>query len=297
MNQNFNIDPWIPCINCHAPMTVNNLLFDNYYFNIDIICPTCRKKIDFTSQLEKCIDLNFMNNNMFQLLGLSSKILRILIKPEERKTINFEVFGIPKGSRIVYINYTSQNGIGHPIQIHGNTPYIDLPQNEVTLYPLPFPNAEKKDLDVSIFIMWSEHKNTEIKYLIDGFHYYNIDKYDEMIIPLNIAIESYITNILFQHFENIWNTKVADRLIKKFEYSYILNSILDDLSDVNDWIKLSKDTRKDLINLLELRNQLAHSGKLKNPISKEDANQILKSVILAYHFCRIINQTINKKES
>jgi len=293
MRKHFNIDPWIPCINCNAPMTVNNGLFDNYYFNTETICLNCNKEIDFILQLERSIDLNLMNNNMFQLLGLPSKIFNVTIKQEERKKIKFNCFGIPLDSRIVYINYTSQNGNGQPVQIHGNTPYVDLPQNEVTLYPLPFPSSGKGELEVLVFIMWSENTDTIIKYLIDGFNQYNLGKYDEMIIPLNIAIESYLTNIIFKHFEDTWDTKIANRLIEKLEYNYILNNILADLTSVNKWIKISKELRKDLTTLLQLRNQIAHSGQTKKAISKEDANQILKSVILAYHFCRIVNQELS----
>lgn len=292
MEKHFDIDPWIPCINCNAPMIINDTLFDNYYSNIDIVCSNCNKKINFILQLERSIDLNLMNNNMFQLLGLPSKIFNIKIQPRERKNIKFIELGIPIDSRIVYINYTSQNGNGHAIQIHGNIPYYDFPQNEVVLYPLPFNQSEESELEVSIFVMWSDNKDTVIKYLIDGFHYYNINKYNEMIIPLNIAIESYITNTLFKYFEKIMNTKVSDRLIYKLEYSYILNKMLDDLVDSNGWIKLSKDIRKNLNTLLELRNQLAHSGKVNDEITKEKANEILKSVILTYHFCRIINSSI-----
>lgn len=292
MEKHFDIDPWIPCINCNAPMIINDTLFDNYYNNIDIVCSNCNTKIDFILQLERSINLNFMNNNMFQLIGLPSKIFNIKIQPRERKNIKFNELGISIDSRIVYINYTSQNGNAHAIQIHGNIPYYDFPQNEVVLYPLPFNQSEESELEVSIFVMWSDNKDTVIKYLIDGFHYYNINKYNEMIIPLNIAIESYITNTLFKYFEKIMNTKVSDRLIYKLEYSYILNKMLDDLADSNGWIKLSKDIRKNLNTLLELRNQLAHSGKVNDEITKEKANEILKSVILTYHFCRIINSSI-----
>lgn len=292
MIKHFDIDPWIPCINCNAPMLINDALFDSYYNNIDIVCSKCNKKVDFILQLKKSIDLNLMNTNMFQLLGLPSKILNIKIQPRERKNIKFDELGIPTDSRIVYINYTSQNGNGHVVQIHGNIPYYDFPQNEVALYPLSFKESEESELEISIFVIWSDNKDTVIKYLIDGFHYYNIDKYNEMIIPLNIAIESYITNTLFKYFEKIMNTKISDKLINKLEYSYILNKILDDLTDLNDWIKLPKDIRKNLITLLELRNQLAHSGKVNDEITKEKANEILYSVILTYHFCRIINLSI-----
>ena len=119
-------------------------------------------------------------------------------------------------------------------------PYIDFPQKEVALYPLPFPNNLKGESEILISIMWSEHKNTEIKYLIDGFHQYNLNKYDEMIIPLNIAIESYITNILFKHFKKIWDTNVAKRLITTLDYSYIINKLLEDLASSNNWIKIPK---------------------------------------------------------
>lgn len=293
MQKHFNVDPWMPCIKCNAPMTVNNSLFDNFYFDKDITCPSCSNNIDFSAQLEKSIDLNFMNNNTYQLLGLPSKGITIKIKSEERKIIKFSDYGIPEDSRIVFINYTSQNGVAHPVQIHGNMPYIDFPQKEVALYPLPFPNSLKEESEVLIYIMWSENKNTEIKYLIDGFHQYNLNKYDEMIIPLNIAIESYITNIIFKHFEKIWDTNVAKRLIKPLDYSYIINNLLKDLASANNWIEISKDLRKDLTNLFELRNQVAHSGKTDKIIEKNDANKIVKSVLLAYHYSRIINETID----
>lgn len=292
---NFELAPWMPCVNCNAPMIVQNTLFDSYYEQEDIVCNECNKKIDFDEQIEKAIDLNLMNNNTFQLLGLPSKIFKIIIKPEERKTLKFSAFGIPEDARIVYVNYTPQNGNGFPVQIHGNTPYIDFPQQEVTLFPLSFPGETKGDLEVSLFIMWSENKETEVKYLIDGFHQYNISKYEDMIIPLNIALESYITNTLFRYFEQTWNSKVANRLIKKLEYSYIVNSILEDMAEVNGWIKISKQLRKKLTALLELRNQIAHTGKSDSPIDKNLANDIIKTVVLAYHYCRLINQAIEEE--
>jgi len=241
MKNKFDIDPWIPCSLCKAPMLVTNELFDKFFNNEKFRCIRCMNNIDIEEQIEYAIELNLMNNGLYHLLGLPSKIYTVILQKEKSKTINFSDFGIPEEAIIVYINYTTQNTDVSTVQVHGNVPYVNLPQKEVTLYPIPMSEKVENEIETSIMIMWSDNKDVEIKYLLDAINYFNMQKYDEMIIPLNIAIEAYITSVLFRHFQIVWNDKVASRLINSLDYSYILKKLLPDLVYANSWIELSKD--------------------------------------------------------
>ena len=152
--------------------------------------------------LLKAIDLN-MFNATFDLLGLPSKIFTIELVKNERKHIDFRDFGIPEGSRIVFLNYTPSGGL-FPVQLHGNEPREALPQNEVVLYGVPSPDFAGDKVDVNVYVKWSDHNDVVIKYLIDGIHQFNSEQYEEMVIPLNIAVETSISNMVYQHVKSTW---------------------------------------------------------------------------------------------
>lgn len=281
---NDKVAPWVPCLECNVPLEVNNSLFDSF-FKSNFLCFKCHSPIEIEPLIKRAIHMNRMMNGVFNLLGLSSKRIKFTLDKNKVTVLNFTDNGIPEDSRIVWINYTTQGGGLCAVQIHGNTPFMSLPQKEVALYPVPIGEAKEKS-EVIAFVMWSEDDESYMKYLIDAINHYNHKSYTECITPLNIAIETLLKNVLFKHFSDVWDSKVANRMMNTLDYGYILNKLYPDMIEANRWIVLPKNVRKNLTNLLEYRNQIVHSGKLEKSIDKDELVDIMTSVFIAYHFCR-----------
>lgn len=280
------LSPWVPCLNCNVPLYVDNSLFDSFFSQDSYECYKCHCSIDVEPLIKRAIDMNFMNNGVFNLLGLPSKLIPFTLKQNQVTILNFIDHGLPKDAQIVWINYTSQGGDLVPIQMHGNTPFTAFPKNEVAIYPAAFGKQKESESKAIAFIMWSEHEEAHISFIIDAIDHYNHGRYPESITPLNIAIETLLKNVLFNHFSETWSEKVAERMMGALDYGFILNKLLPDLIEANAWIALPKEIRKNLTNLLEYRNQIVHSGELKKELEKSELVNIMTSVLLAYHFCR-----------
>ena len=291
-----NVKPWVICPKCNAPLTVENKDYENYFNNEIKICDRCNEQIDWWLTILKTIKINLMSNQVFSTLGLPSKIITIKIKANEKIKLKFADHDIPTTARILYVNYTPQGGSLFPIEIHGNIPYRRSPLNEITLFPVPISNDVDvlDSTEVSVFVTWINEQTEEapLLNLVDAFEAYSLKNYTDPIVPANIAVEFKINYILTEILTRVINKrkKVDDFLTSAATYSYQLNIILPLITNLKNIPPLSKDIIGLLDRLRRLRNQIAHTGKTENEITKNDIAELLSAAVFGYYYTLFIEK-------
>lgn len=130
----YNVDPWAPCVSCHAPLTVPETFAADYFQGIQSQCSDCKSAIDWWSILVQSLTLPFTS---YASLGAHSQIITLDLEPEKRVRVSFKDHGVPADALILDINYTPQGGTLFPVELLGSRPQRSVIPSEVTLWPVP----------------------------------------------------------------------------------------------------------------------------------------------------------------
>lgn len=196
-------------------------------------------------------------------VGVRQTFGQIELIPGITKELVFSECGIPKGSRILYLNYTPMGSPGvFPVELHGTTPSRTVPQEMVRLWPRELQKDPSKT-QVSVLIAWvpEEHASGGWKHLVEAFDAVSDGRYSEAIIPANVAVESHLYGLLLDVFAQSTSLGQARQLLRS-AYYHQLNSLLPHLTSVANAPPLRNEIVDGLNELLQLRNQLAHQGRL-----------------------------------
>lgn len=288
-----NFAKGLKCPNCTFPMIqINTTQLIHYLTDQPEPCPACNKNFNLYEILSKCIEENFFLNDIFTFVDAKTTIITTTLKPAPNSTttINFAEHGIPNGSRILQINYTSGLGGLFPVEWHGNTPSRLTPKNSVTLYAAHIGDGAASDTQLNIMITWIESGSLEdasIKSLADAFQEYSIEDFGACIVPANTAIEF----DAMQYIETALEEVSTKNNIKEFfrgGVSYVpsLKIIIPLLAKTKNFPMMPEQLLTPLLKLATLRNQIAHTGKTKEFLSKEQVAKCLTSVILGKWYLR-----------
>ena len=291
-----NISPWIPCTNCNAPIIVENTFIYNYFNNKPILCTNCGFSLNWFKAVNQAIRKNFMLNQAFSVLEANTKIIEIYLKQGTRTCINFLDNGIPKESRILYINYTPQGGNLYPLEIHGNVPHRRILTEEIWLYPASSSNNQTtSETKVNVMISWIENSEDEIEFIniVDAFEAYSNNQYLDSVVPANVAVESALAKLLNTFISNYVSNKHTDNFLKDAAtYSYQLNVVLPLIVKLKNLPVLPDNIRGNLNNLRDYRNQIAHTGKTKDVLTKENIADALCAALFGLKYISYIHDKL-----
>lgn len=253
-------------------------------------CPHCNTHLNLFNIISNCIEENFFFTDVFEFVNANTSIIQFTLKPASVITITFEEYGIPKGSRILQINYTPEMGGLYPLEWHGNTPFRLAPRDFVTLYPAQFCDSTPSDTKVNMMITWIESGSLEdasLRSLVDAFQEYSLQDFDTCIVPANTAIEF----DTMQYIENALEAVSSKNNIKEFfkgGVSYVpsLKIVIPLIAKTKNFPTMPEQLLTSLVTLASLRNQIAHTGKTKAPLSKEQVAKCLSGVILGKWYIR-----------
>ncbi len=286
-----NIAPWVPCTNCSAPIMVESVYIEKYFKAEPISCPNCKSEIDWWVTIQQSIREKKLNL-AFSILEAKTNLINLQLVPEQRTRVKLSENGIPPDARVLYMNYTPQEGGLFPIEIHGNVPHRRIIGDEIWVYPIPISNNNSvSTTKVSVMITWVKHSLNEISLLniTDAFEAYSINQYQDSIIPANVAVESALSKLLSKYISDIVSKKGTDNFLKNTAtYSSQLNIVLP-LIVATKGLTLLPDNIRGLLNRLrDLRNQIAHEGNTKNELTKTDTADILCAALFGLKYIALI---------
>lgn len=253
-----------PCSECKAySFSITDRLFEDYFFNIELICPKCSAKLNLWDLLHRHFEWNF-SSYLYSVVGANNTWAEFKMKPNEIFVLDLEKIGIDDKAKILTVGYTPQGDGIMPLEIHGNQPIRHFIPNKIYLYGKPF-GEPKEEVRVVVAIDWVENdsENALWQNLIEAVEAFSVNKFSSAIIPANVAVESRLTPIISKYLEEIVSKKrVESFLTQGATYSHQLNILLPLLAKVHNFPILSDFIRGNLNALRGFRNELAHKGKL-----------------------------------
>ncbi len=241
---------------------------------------------------------NFMGNQVFAPIGAKSTIFKIALKSGERTQYNFADFDIPENARVLYINYTPIMSPGGscliPLEVHGNVSTRRFIGDQMTLFPMPIGDTDLNiETQVNVLVTWIDHTINDDAWLslVDAFVAYEAERYDELIIPANVAVESKLSRVLASYLKEFTDKKSIDTFLNNAAtYNYQLNVIVPLITSLSGLTKMPKEILNILNKLRKFRNKIAHNGKLEERVSRNDAAEILCAALFGFYYVRLIEK-------
>lgn len=284
LQQLHNISLGLKCPSCNIPLgELDRKKFLSYLNKINPSCEQCKNEYNFFSVISRCINENFFMNDVFYFVGAKKSFFETTLSPTKPTTLKFSDFDIPKGSRVLHINYTPQNQGLFPLEFHGNSPYRGAPRDSVVLYPAKF-EENAKTTKLNIMITWIDDKSLEdasLKSLVDALEEYSRDEYTTSIVPANTSIEFDVIRYAEEALENISSKKNVKEFFKSgIGYVPTLKILIPLISQTKNFPPMPQNMLDSLVQLASFRNQIAHTGKTKTPLTKEIVASNLAAVVL-----------------
>lgn len=288
-----NLALGLRCATCNTPMgTITHEQFMKYLIAEAVACQKCKAAIDVFGVIEQCIEENFFFNDVFAFVGAKRSLFTFQLDLKSSTTLTFSDYGIPKGARILHINYTPQNGGLFPLEFHGNSPYRGAPRDSVVLYPAKFPHDGAAATAVSVMVTWIESGSLEdvsLKSLVDAFEEYSREELVTSIVPANTSIEFDV----MRYAESVLESISSQNSVKEFfnsgvSYVPTLKVLIPLLAARKSFPTMPKNLLSSLVELASVRNQIAHTGYPKVALSKKVLSKYLAGVVIGKWYVSIL---------
>ncbi|MGU5794637.1 hypothetical protein ACV1DW_17575 [Aeromonas hydrophila] len=291
MDIKFSKRAW--CTNCDCPIHVLDEHVVKYFRNEELKCYKCDSTLNLWKVISNIFDVNFFHSDVFSFVGSNTSTFTVKLVKDTISTVTFSDYGIPKGSRILHINYTA-SGVLHPLERHGNSPFRGMPSDSISLSPIQFLEDDgETDNEVYIRVTWVESgtaNENSLETLVNAFEEYSHGRLPLAIVPANTAIEFSVLQYAESVISSFSSNSSARELFKTLSYVPTLKNIIPLICALKSKEAMPNEVMNKLVFLASLRNQIAHTGKTKNKISKKEISECLAAVILGIRYIRYLQE-------
>lgn len=284
------IPPWIRCSKCSTGISFDPEQILDYFASTQLHCRECNSSWDWWSIACMEVEDNHLGNQAFAFLGARTAIFKLTLREGQRVVYRFRDFGVPDNANVLYVNYTPDGGGLFPMELHGNVSKPKIFSNEIGLFPVPFDNRKViGDTEVTVMVSWvpPSPDDDSFQSLVAAFEAYSNGRYQSMIVPANVTIESALSRLLTRYLKHVVSKKYAEDFLENAAtYGHQLNVILPVITNLQNLPHLPNPVRGSLNDLRNYRNQLAHSGVLKEKLTKKTTARLLCGSLFGLHYVR-----------
>lgn len=286
------------CTECNCPIvSCFNQGFLAYLQGGISLCSHCGKPLDIFDIVRGCIEENFFCNDVFAFTKAKKSVFTILLSCKESTLLTFEEYGIPKGSRILHVNYTSQGEGLFPLECHGNSPYRGTPRDAVVLYPANFGEGSASSVNVNVMVTWIESgslEDTSLKSLVDAFEEYSRGEFLTTIVPAHTAIEFDVMRYAKAALEKVSSKNNVKEFFRSgVSYVPTLKVLMPLLAKLNGFPEMPEDLLNSLVQLASLRNKIAHTGRTDISLTKKVTAACLTGTVLGKWYMSELSRTLS----
>lgn len=287
-----DLPPSVPCPHCHSVVQIDEKHFEAYFKGATTACPKCARPFDWWTMILQMVKEQW---SLLQLSPVGARLtfFQITLRPGESTTVNLGDHEIPSDAKILNVGYTPQGGGLFPLEIHGNMPQRHIIPSTFRLYSMPLGPGPHTETTVAVVVSWvpSIPEDYSWRNLLDAFEAYSVGRYQSMIIPANVAVESTLYTTLAAYLDQfVPSENVSSFLEDGATYDHQLNVVLPTLVSIRGLPPLPVHIRGLLNRLKRLRNQMAHKGRLKKHLETEEAAECLCSALFGFVYIRIVGR-------
>lgn len=284
------------------PVYASNIV--EYFNNVEVQCPSCRKRLDWWQVAHHAIEENFMGNQALSFVGARTAVFTLHLREGKRTTYRFSEHGVAPGAKVLYVNYTPNAPGGNalfPLEWHGNVPTRRFWTDEVVLHPVPVTEGEPpEDTTVAVMVTWVPHGAADESWqsLFDAFEAFVVERYASVVVPANVAVESSLLRLMTAYLDRfVGKKKSADFLSNAATYGHQMNVLLPVFAAVNGLPRLPTHIAGSLNRLRSLRNDLAHGGATDVPLDRKGAAEILAAALFGFHYVRYLHHQLSPNDA
>ena len=288
--------PHVPCPNCkQSVFAVDAANLYSYFQAAPICCEKCNRPVDWWTLLLKHAELR-IPFYLYGLVGAYTTLFVLRMKPNEITPLDLADIGVPADAHILNMNYTP-NGPGlFPIEVHGNAPIRHFAPHKLQLFGLPF-GEPATSTPVAISVSWVQtvHGEESWQNLVQALEAYSINKFDSAIVPANVAVESRLASLLQEYYSRFASqNRIEDFLTNRATYSYQLNVLLPVMTHYLNFPNLPNHIVAELNKLRNMRNNIAHKGKLAKRLDKSDCARLVCASIFGFGFVELLEKQLRE---
>lgn len=149
--------------------------------------------------------------------------------------------------------------------------------------------APSKGLNYSFSWVPGDDANASLGQLVAAFEAYSRDDFDDMVFAANVGVESSFRSVLDLCLVHFFDSKKRKEFMRN-DYSQQLRFWIPIFASIVGAPRLPDAIVRDLCELMELRNQVGHLGRMRTGIERERAAKLLSSAALGYHYTRLLER-------
>lgn len=285
--------PTFGCPKCKYSLHISPETFDLHFNGKPLICGKCHEEFKLWDVILNAVRGRFMGS-WFGVLGAKSLIFRtkLFLNTETRLNLYKEV-GLPTNAVILDLNVT-----GHSMfctEMHSNSRRHRNRGGKLQLFGFQtYTSKHTVDLKETLVdgcVTWIESSAADTAWnnLVSAFDAYADDDFAQAVIPANVAVEAK----LFPFIERALNGLASKERIRSFlsdaaTYGHQLNILLPLIVRENKLPAFDPVIIGLLNKLRDARNSLAHTGKSKLPLDRNQTAELLTAALFGFRYIDLL---------
>jgi hypothetical protein len=250
---------------------------------------------DLWGTLLSAAEANFMLTGAFSLIGSTTTAHSAKLAREQVIEIKLRDLGIPETAHVLSINTTAAGSL-IPLRWHGNV-LDEHPPGILTLYGAAYGDEMRQSGEVSVAITWLATSEGDIasENLVTATRAYAAEHYAAIVVPANVAVEASLGAAMALWAQGFaGKARVDDFLSGAATYSHQLNILTAVVCHATGMPSMDAGLRGLLNRLRSLRNDVAHRGATSEPLSKQQAAELLTAAVFGVHYARLLLNSVQQ---
>jgi hypothetical protein len=238
-----------------------------------------------------CHSNPFIRDKASLFVGYKTKIFSVFVVPGGTTEINFHDHGVPQGSPILRLNYTSTDAAVHPVELHSNDVPLRRRRGNASVYGKssnpPVGGVAQPPVKVHVYVVFTGASADEYAQagLASAFAALAVDELVEMVIPAIMAVEFSCKRLINDLRAALsLNTKgIKDKnLLQDIVARHIAAAV--------SVPELDSDILEKVARLWGQRDNVAHKGHLYQPYDHTNAEPQLAASVFAFRYCQLLRR-------
>lgn len=290
-------EPFVVCPLCGNGAGSGLGLLDGFFHGKALVCDACGRTSDAWHAYVATINhpVSFLHDTAAFFVGFKTAVFNFFLSPGQITELNFGNYGVAPGSRLIRLNYTPQGKGVLPVELHGNDAIIRRARDQVNIYGLPMTGADAFAGDcaamapvlVAVTATFAEPNDVNEQAedaLGRAFLALKQNEFIEMVIPATMAVE-FTCKRLIKDFEDAIGAPqdgVKDKDLLTTEVPKIAAAV--------GALPLSAEICGKVQRLWGQRDAVAHSGRLYQPYTRENAGIQMASAVFAFRYMAMLRR-------
>jgi hypothetical protein len=283
----------VPCPNCVFSLGPFEVTAELFFADGKVNCKNCSSEVDLWQASVKFASISSPGSMTVASLGATQTHFAFDLKAGERKEIDLESFGVPKGATTLGLVFTP-HGSCFPIAMHANNVLIRFLGPKMWVYGVPF-GLGTDDGRVSGFVTWIRRElGTEgYQYMVDAMEAMSAKRYRYAVLSCHVAFELEVMSLVRTSLErHASKEKVEDFLVRELGVSNATNVVLPQVCGTAGIPLMPDEVRGALNRLRGLRNKIVHRGIPDEAVTEKVAAEMLYAAMFGFEYVRFARKRL-----